>query len=65
MVHMRLAFLLLMTGRLLVFAGSTVLLFYPPLLLSSEKSLCIESWLCLIEEDTYRPNISKRFTFIL
>jgi len=45
--------------------GSTALFFYSPLLLSSEKSLCIETWLYLIEEDTYRPNISKSFTFIL
>ena len=45
--------------------GSTVLFFYPPLLLSSVDSLCIETWLYLIEEGTYRPNIAKRFAFIL
>ena len=43
--------------------GSTVLFFYPPLLLSSVNSLCIETWLYLIEEGT--PNIAKRFAFIL
>ena len=54
-----------MINTLNVELGSAVLFVYPSLLLSSEESVCRETWLYRAKEDTYRPNISKSFTFIL